>query len=84
MSKKAEKSVKVGSIGKQETTESSENAGKKHILRATGLQKVFDEGTFNVHVLKGVYLRVEPGERVAIIGASSSGKRRSTGRTSRR
>ncbi len=51
-----------------------EKSDKKYILRATGLQKVFDEGTFNVHVLKGVYLRVEPGERVAIIGASGSGK----------
>ena len=57
-----------------ETTEKAEKVEKKYILRATGLQKVFAEGAFNVHVLKGVYLRVEPGERVAIIGASGSGK----------
>jgi lipoprotein-releasing system ATP-binding protein len=49
-------------------------ADKKYILRATGLQKVYQEGTFNVHVLKGVYLRVAPGERIAIVGASGSGK----------
>jgi lipoprotein-releasing system ATP-binding protein len=60
--------------GLPETVEQAEKVEKKHILRATGLQKVFAEGTFNVHVLKGVYLRVEPGERVAIIGASGSGK----------
>ncbi len=57
-----------------ETPATPEKVEKKYILRATGLQKVFAEGAFNVHVLKGVYLRVEPGERVAIIGASGSGK----------
>ncbi len=44
------------------------------ILRATGLAKTYDDGTFTVPVLKGVYLRVERGEQVAIIGASGSGK----------
>jgi len=55
-------------------SEADEVSDKKYILRATGLQKVFDEGTFNVHVLKGAYLRVEAGERIAIVGASGSGK----------
>jgi lipoprotein-releasing system ATP-binding protein len=57
-----------------EAPEKAEKADKKHILRATGLQKLYEEGAFNVHVLKGVYLRVEPGERIAIVGASGSGK----------
>jgi lipoprotein-releasing system ATP-binding protein len=47
---------------------------RKYILRATGVMKSFDEGMFSVQVLKGVYLRVEPGERIAIVGASGSGK----------
>jgi lipoprotein-releasing system ATP-binding protein len=44
------------------------------ILRATGLAKTYDEGTFAVSVLRGVYLRVERGEQIGIIGASGSGK----------
>ena len=44
------------------------------ILRATGLTKTYDEGKFNVSVLKGVYLRVSEGEQVAILGTSGSGK----------
>jgi len=44
------------------------------VLRCTGLTKTFTEGSFNVDVLSGVYLRLEKGEQVAIVGASGTGK----------
>jgi lipoprotein-releasing system ATP-binding protein len=45
-----------------------------YILRCTGLTKTYDEANFSVEVLKGVYLRIAPGEQVAIVGASGAGK----------
>ena len=43
-------------------------------LECRNLHKTFAEGELNVQVLKGIELAVEPGERIAIIGASGSGK----------
>ena len=44
------------------------------VLRVTGLTKVFRDAELNVEVLKDVYLRLNRGERIAIVGPSGSGK----------
>ena len=44
------------------------------ILRAVGLKKTFDDGRLRLEVLSGVDLEVEHGARIAIVGASGTGK----------
>jgi len=44
------------------------------VLQARGVLRSFHEGTSTLSVLNGVELRVDRGERIAIVGASGSGK----------
>lgn len=44
------------------------------ILRAEGLGKTFDDGRLRLDVLQNIDLEIQQGERVAIVGASGTGK----------
>jgi lipoprotein-releasing system ATP-binding protein len=44
------------------------------VLESRELVRTFTDGKLQVEVLKGVSLRVEHGERIAIVGSSGSGK----------
>ena len=57
-------------VDTRETVQSADQA----VIRCESVTKTFREGRLNVPVLRGIDFTVDPGEQIAIIGASGSGR----------
>jgi lipoprotein-releasing system ATP-binding protein len=58
----------------QDTAVAESGPGDDTILKASGLAKTFDDGRLRLEVWKDIDFDVKRGERVAIVGASGTGK----------
>lgn len=56
------------------SSEESNGASRQPIIELSGVTKVYGTGTASMEALRGVDLRIYPGEFVAVMGPSGSGK----------
>ena len=59
---------------KEKAVLQAESAGSVPVIQVEDVHKYYDLGETKVHALRGVDLKIEPGEFVAIMGSSGSGK----------
>ena len=58
----------------QSAVKAPAEGGSNSLIRVDDVHKYYDLGETRVHALRGINVRIERGEFVAIMGASGSGK----------
>jgi putative ABC transport system ATP-binding protein len=61
-------------FAKTDVTWKPDTSGKTPVIRLEHVHKTYDLGEIQVHAVRGISLDIYPGEFVAIMGASGSGK----------
>jgi putative ABC transport system ATP-binding protein len=64
----------MATLAQVEPIEGLVEAAQVPVIAVEGVHKYYDLGETKVHALRGVDLKIEPGEFVAIMGSSGSGK----------